>query len=428
MNYTKSNVKELSEWYDDRPPELSVEINHPSGYTFYIAVDNTAIPVYFNKEKNFGKGGTRCSTSLSRSTIEDLAERMSKKNALPGRNGLYGGAKSGIKPPKSWSEKRLSDSVIFDFAEATWKFHAKNGGSWGGSGCDINFQEDSVEKYLTYVLNHLSEDIRVATGRPSNEEYKGAAYDENGAAGKGVAKATDTVIKKISENPELFPEQPVERGSVAIQGLGAMGSAVLECLNKMGYDIVAVSDITLGCTVFNKQGLDPKNVMSAHRDENSDNLDGEKRDIEDVLYVDCDILVPAATSDVIDKNANEVEASIVVEAANGPLTAYAKNELYNSGVLVIPGESANFGGSVAASVELDPSINNDVVEESLRRTDLFVENHTEELLSKFTRMGGFDNGVSPHYITDGMAIERIVKAMIDRGDEVPEYIRETITE
>lgn len=434
MDYTKENIKTLTEWYDNRPPELIAELNHPSGYTFYVAVDNTALPAYFNQTLHFGKGGTRCSKHLTQDKMSDLAKRMSKKNALPGDNGLYGGAKSGIKPPEDKPNETPPKHVIKDFANATWKFHVKNNnGSWGGPGCDINFQEDAIKHYLDSLFElNLTDNIHVATGRPNNQQYQGAAYDENGAAGKGVAKATDTALNIIQKHPEHFPNQTSTtdntQKTVAIQGLGAMGSAVLKRLDQLNYKIIAVSDLNLNGTIINKDGLDAETILNAHENQAPDTLTGKQKQIEDILYVNCDILIPAAISDVItEENANDIQAKLIIEAANGPVTTDAHKTLYENNTLVIPGESANFGGSVAASVELDPNITNNIVQTSLERTDEFITNHIQELLTKFIDLGGFQNGLPPHYITNGIAIERIATAMKHRGDQLPPEIETIIT-
>lgn len=429
MKFSKEKVIKLSEWYENKNPELFVEYNRPSGYSYFVCVDNTAIPAYYNS-LHFGKGGTRYSKDLDRNVIEDLSKSMSIKNAIPGSNGLYGGAKSGIKPPKGVEPTEVPDEIIEDFAKITWKFHSKNGGIWGGPGCDMNFQEDSVKKYINSLHdNDLTNIVHIATGRPDNNEYNGVAYDENGVAGKGVAKATDCIVDFVNKNSSDFPMSLSENCTVAIQGLGAMGSEVLRRLDSMGYSIVAVSDLSLEGTVININGLSSEDVIEAHRNRDPNMLDGNYNNLNDVLSVECDILIPAAKGGVITKNnMNEVKSPIIIEAANNPVTRAAKDYLYNENKLVVPGESVNFGGSVAASIEIDPSVKDDPIQTSIKKTDRFIKNHIKELMNKFVDIGGFDNGCSPHYITEGIALERIVSSMIHRGDDIPQNIMDIVNE
>ncbi|MBI2673292.1 Glu/Leu/Phe/Val dehydrogenase [Candidatus Woesearchaeota archaeon] len=417
MKYTLENLTKLTEWYNSRRPELTVEIDHPSGYKFLVVVDNTALPSYFNKNLHFGKGGTRYTNDVNIDETTMLAKRMTLKNALPGERGLYGGAKSAIQAPSKIKVKTgdmPSDYIISCFADETWRYHVlgPGNGKWGGPGCDMNFNESCIKKYIDFLI----------------EDGK-TAYDINGIAGKGVAMMVKTVLDFVYENKNEFPNFPIKDSySIAIQGLGAMGKPIFKRLTDLGHKVVAVSDLIFNATLVDKNGLDYSKIIEVLRSESSDIYEEvEIRPLDDILYLDCDILIPAAIGNVISsKNVDKIKASLIVEAANFPITEEAREDLHRKKVLVIPGESANFGGSVAASVELDPKVKREnTVKESLERTDKFIIKHGNFLLNKFLSFGGF-NGISPYLITNGTSLERIVKAMIERGDIVPDDIKKII--
>ncbi|MCH7770175.1 MAG: hypothetical protein IIA49_04050, partial [Bacteroidetes bacterium] len=261
---------------------------------------------------------------------------MSLKNAIPGRGGLYGGAKSGLRPPgKLEAGETPKDEIISDFALQTWKYHimSDDQGKWGGPGCDLNFDESCIQKYLdTLVKFHKIDHYRTATGRPQDKPYNGAAYDINGIAGKGVAQVVKILTNFLKKNKNEFPIIPKKKSyNIAIQGLGAMGKPIFERLTSLGHKVVAVSDLKLSGTLVNENGLDYKMVMKALKSKgNGKNFKIISSD--EVLYYDCDILIPAAIGDVITiKNVSKIKAPLIVEAANFPVTNEAIEKLYQNG-------------------------------------------------------------------------------------------------
>jgi glutamate dehydrogenase/leucine dehydrogenase len=143
-----------------------------------------------------------------------------------------------------------------------------------------------------------------------------------------------------------------QRASAAIQGFGNAGSIAAELLHKIGVKVIAVSDSHGG--IFNPKGLDiPKVVAYKKKTGSVLRFPGAKAIAsEDILELECDVLVPAALENQITlANAHRVKAKIVAEAANGPTTPGADKILHDKGVLVIPDILANAGGVTVSYFE-----------------------------------------------------------------------------
>jgi len=139
---------------------------------------------------------------------------------------------------------------------------------------------------------------------------------------------------------------------VAIEGYGNAGSIAADLLAAEGSTIIAVSDSTGG--IFNAKGLDPARVSGWKREHGTvvgfpgaDQLSNEE-----LLELDCEILVPAALENQItDHNAPRIQARIVAEAANGPTTPEADQILFDRGIFVIPDILCNAGGVTVSYFE-----------------------------------------------------------------------------
>jgi glutamate dehydrogenase (NAD(P)+) len=145
---------------------------------------------------------------------------------------------------------------------------------------------------------------------------------------------------------------PIEGSRVAVQGFGNVGSIAAQLMDGLGMRIVAVSDKSGG--IYNPKGLKIRDVLQHTRQRRflSDYKDAEHIGNEDLLTIDCDVLVPAALENVITShNAAAVKARIICEGANGPTTAGADKILEENGVFVIPDILANAGGVTVSYFE-----------------------------------------------------------------------------
>jgi glutamate dehydrogenase (NAD(P)+) len=143
-----------------------------------------------------------------------------------------------------------------------------------------------------------------------------------------------------------------ERSTVVIQGFGNAGGIAARLLHEAGYKIVAVSDSRGG--VYNPNGLDvPATMRYSSEHSGLRGLPGaETVTNQQLLQLPCDILIPAALENQISKeNAARVQARLIVEAANGPITPEADVILHDKGAMVVPDILANAGGVTVSYFE-----------------------------------------------------------------------------
>ncbi|NWF65787.1 MAG: Glu/Leu/Phe/Val dehydrogenase [Chloroflexi bacterium] len=151
----------------------------------------------------------------------------------------------------------------------------------------------------------------------------------------------------------------IKGATAVIQGFGQVGSVVARCLHEAGSKVLAVSDIKGG--VVNESGLDIPRLLEYVKKTGFvvGFAGGEALDQQDIFSLECDIAVPAAVQNVINQhNAGGVKAKIVVEAANGPITADAEQVLQEKGVWIVPDVIANAGGATVCHFEMSQGLYN----------------------------------------------------------------------
>ncbi|MGB4263110.1 MAG: glutamate dehydrogenase, partial [Fervidobacterium sp.] len=195
----------------------------------------------------------------------------------------------------------------------------------------------------TYSRNVGYTALGVVTGKPVD---LGGSEGRTEATGRGVSIITNEVCKVIDKD--------IKKTRIAIQGFGNVGSYTAKILNEdYGAKIVAIADISGG--IYNEDGIDIKDLI-AYRDSNKGLIKGYPKaksiPAEEVLELDVDILIPAALENAItEKNAKNIKAKVIVEAANGPTTPEAEDILLNKGVLIVPDILANVGGVTVSYFE-----------------------------------------------------------------------------
>jgi glutamate dehydrogenase (NAD(P)+) len=144
----------------------------------------------------------------------------------------------------------------------------------------------------------------------------------------------------------------VEGCRVIIQGFGNVGSNAARLMQERGYKIVGIAERDGG--LYNRSGIDI-HQLNEYKYRNSTILGfpgAEATPSEELLVTDCEVLIPAATENVItSRNAERIKARIVVEGANGPTTAVADDILADKRVFVVPDILANAGGVTASYFE-----------------------------------------------------------------------------
>lgn len=385
------DLNALKDRFAAMQPELEMTVRDPAmGVEGYVVVWNTEISIGGPLERA-GKGGTRIVPTLSMDEVKMLARTMALKNAAAGLP--LGGSKSGLKADSSAPgfERKYRR-----FVQLCKPVLHENGGVFGGFGFDIGGKPE----HALWACDELKS-TRCFTGKPLS--MGGTDYDREGIAGLGVAIAGKTVLECRGKDPAS--------ASYAIQGLGAMGAAVLRYFSETGARLSAFSDPRYGGTWMFDAPLSSAlmEALITQKPQALDMIEKEGRKLsdsaEDVLYVAADVLFPCAVQNVItEANASRVKAYYVVEGANGPVTEGARTALYGAGVTVVPDFIANPGGIIAAFVELTSSAANKA-EEAKALTRAKIAANVRDMMAMAA-----EYGVEPPHTGLFMALQRIFKA------------------
>ncbi len=193
----------------------------------------------------------------------------------------------------------------------------------------------------TYSMHKRHTVTSVVTGKPVE---MGGSLGRREATGRGCMIVTREALKKL--------RMPIAGTRVAVQGFGNVGSIAAELMEALGLTVVAVSDKS--GAIYNPKGLRIKEVQQHVKEHRflSEYREAESIGNDELLTIDCDVLVPAALENVItSKNARDVKARIICEGANGPTTANADRILEENGIFVIPDILANAGGVTVSYFE-----------------------------------------------------------------------------
>jgi glutamate dehydrogenase/leucine dehydrogenase len=296
-----------------------------------------------------GKGGIRYHPDVTEAEVSALAAFMTWKTAvvdLP-----FGGAKGGVVcNPKQLSRRELR--------HITRRFVAELGDNIGPHtdvpAPDVYTNAQTMAWiYDTYDRMHAGgNNLAVVTGKPLDI---GGSLGRDEATSRGAWNATEQLLRRGAV-PGLHT---LEGARVAVQGYGNVGSVAAKVFHAAGSVIVAVSDSRGG--IANEHGFDPRAVLDHKRETGSViGFPGSQMiSNTELLASDCDILIPAALEcQVTEANAHDVKAKLIVEAANGPLTAVADQVLLQKGVIVLPDILANAGGVVVSYFEWVQNLQN----------------------------------------------------------------------
>jgi len=283
------------------------------------------------------KGGVRYAPDVTLDEVRALASWMTWKCAVV--NIPFGGAKGGIIcDPKQMSRGELErmtrryTSELIEFIGPEKDVPAP----------DVNTNEQTMAWMMDTYSMHMRQTVTaVVTGKPLN---MGGSRGRREATGRGVMIICDQSIKKNNMTRE--------NTRVIIQGFGNVGSNAALLLHQAGYKVVGIGEWDGG--LYNSKGIDIQALWDYRQKEGTIHgfKGAERADTEDLLITDCEILVPAATENVINSaNAAQVKAKILVEGANGPTTAAADDILADKRVFVMPDILANAGGVTASYFE-----------------------------------------------------------------------------
>jgi len=284
------------------------------------------------------KGGIRYAPDVTLEEVNALAAWMTWKCAIV--NVPFGGAKGGVR----CDPKQLSDTEL---ERLTRRYTANMLEVFGPDrdipAPDMNTNEQIMAWVMdTYSMNAHKTETAVVTGKPN---LLGGSQGRKEATGRGVVTVTLAALNKVG----LLPN----KCTVAVQGFGNVGSVSAQLMYEQGAKIIAISDISGG--YYNENGIDVPKAMEYAKN-NNNSLEGypeaEKITNEELLQLECDVLIPAAKEDQINReNAPNINARIIAEGANGPVTANADSILEDKGIMVIPDILANAGGVTVSYFE-----------------------------------------------------------------------------
>lgn len=340
-----SQVKEVAEMIDMDPNmvEILSKCKRELTVNFPVKMDDGSVKVFtgfriqHNDVRGPSKGGLRYAPSVYRGEVMALAMWMTWKCAVVGIP--YGGAKGGvICNPKEMSLGEL-ERMTRRFAS---EISIIIGPEKDIPAPDV-YTNPQVMAWImdTYSMIKGYSVPGVVTGKPIT---LGGSLGRNEATATGCVYVIEDVAKKIG--------MELKGATAVVQGYGNAGAIAARLLYERGCKIIGVSDSKGG--IYNPEGFDPTKVMK-HKQETKSVIGypGTKQITnEELLELECDILVPAALEGVItEANADNIKTKIIAEAANGPTTPEADKVLFNKGIIVLPDILANAGGVTVSYFE-----------------------------------------------------------------------------
>ncbi len=283
------------------------------------------------------KGGIRYHQSVTINEVRALAMWMTWKCAVVGLP--YGGAKGGVQV----DPKQLSQTEVQNLTRRyTTEIQPFIGPNIDIPAPDVNTNPQVMAWLMdTYSMNVGYSVPGVVTGKPLE---LGGSAGRNEATGRGCVFAIEEAAR--TQGMSLSSARTV------VQGFGNAGSVAARLMAEHESPVVAVSDSRGG--IHNPNGLDLQ-AVTRHKQRTGSVLgfrEAENVTNEQVLELECDILIPAALEGQITRrNASSIKAKIIAEAANGPTTPEADSILYDRGVLVLPDIFANAGGVTVSYFE-----------------------------------------------------------------------------
>lgn len=294
--------------------------------------------VQHNIARGPAKGGIRYHPEVTLDEVKALAAWMTWKCAVV--NIPYGGAKGGIVcDPKKMSLKELEGLT----RRYTTEISILLGPDRDIPAPDVYTDPQTMAWIMDTFSMHRGYSVPgVVTGKPLSI---GGSRGRNEATARGCMFTVREACKYLGIDPK--------QATVVVQGYGNAGSIAARLLQKeLGFKVIAVSDSKGG--IYNKKGLNPTEVLEHKKKTGSVvGFPGtEPISNEELLELECDVLIPAALENQItSRNANNIKAKIIGEAANGPTTPDADPILYERGIFVIPDILANAGGVTVSYFE-----------------------------------------------------------------------------
>lgn len=329
-------------------------------FVLQVAMDNgkkrlfSAFRIQHNDNLGPYKGGVRFHQNVSRDEVQALATLMTIKCAVAGLP--YGGGKGGIIfNPKEYSEKEL-ERISKAFAQAISPIIGPEvdvpAPDVNTNGQIMKWMGDEYAKQVKRLKFKAKRNEILATFTGKMVKF-GGTLGRTEATGRGGVAITESLLAKLKKNPKQM--------KVAVQGFGNVGFYYAKIASERGMQVVALSDSKGG--VAGNGGLDIEKIMSCKKEKGEvagcyciggvcDIKQGKVITNKELLELDVDVLVPAALENVINReNMHKIQAKIIIEMANGPISEEAYDYLTKKGVLIVPDVLANSGGVAVSYLE-----------------------------------------------------------------------------
>ncbi|HUL50113.1 MAG TPA: Glu/Leu/Phe/Val dehydrogenase [Gemmatimonadales bacterium] len=297
----------------------------------------TGYRVLYNTSRGPAKGGIRFDLNVTLEEVKALAAWMTWKCALV--NIPFGGSKGGVVcDPANLSMgelERITRRYTASIIEIL------------GPDSDVPAPDvNTNERVMAWIMDTYSMHVRhtvtaVVTGKPV---AMGGSLGRREATGRGCMIVTREALERLGKK--------LRGARVVVQGFGNVGSVTADLMAREGASIVGIADKS--SAFYNSKGFDIQDVLKWSREHRqlAGYSKGDAIDGDELLTLDCDVLVPAATENVIThKNAGQIKARVICEGANGPTSAGADEVLESKGIFVIPDILANAGGVTVSYFE-----------------------------------------------------------------------------
>lgn len=441
----KQRLEKVSKFMKLSDNEVDVLLKHKNISKAELEVKGKKYPAWRILHSNAlgpGKGGIRYHPDVSEDEVKSLSFWMSLKTSLMGLP--FGGAKGGVKVnPKELNEEELEElsrEYIRAFSE------------------DLGQDKDipAPDVYTnSQIMGWMLDEYERIVGRSEPGMITGKPLELGGIALRGDSTSAGGKIvlgeflKRVDEKSIPHPkshdannfnntkqddkseseDEKMESGSIldnnklvshnknikiAIQGFGNAGMNIAKMLDEEGFKIIAVSDSRGG--VYDKRGLDVDEIIKIKGDKKSvQDYDAEKISNSELLELDVDILILAALENQITgDNVNRVKAQLVLELANGPVSAEADEKLNEREVIVIPDILANAGGVLVSYFEWSQNKVGNILEEEFlkKKLDEMMRNAFDRVWKLYSESDGKLSMRESAYV---IAIGRILDGERARG-------------
>ena len=320
-----------------RHPRRALEVSIPT------RMDDGSIRVFkgyrvhHNTSRGPSKGGIRYHPAVTLDEVKALAMWMTWKCAVVGIP--FGGAKGGVIVDPSTLSRAELERMSRRYASEILPLI---GPEKDIPAPDLGTNAQIMAWFMdTYSTREGFSVPGVVTGKPL---AIGGSAGRSQATSRGVMYITLATLKHLGRS--------VEEARVVVQGYGNVGGGTVQLLHDAGCVIVGVSDVQGG--VYNPTGLSPDGLDAREREAGTifGYEGGERISNEELLELDCDVLIPAALERQLTVgNAEKVKASVIVEAANGPTDPEADEIFEDANILVVPDILANAGGVTVSYFE-----------------------------------------------------------------------------